>query len=52
MAFYRATGQAHKPAPPVTTGKTTSLNKNQGDADKARKHGRIIFSFRAFFLRI
>ncbi|XP_023334053.1 calcium-dependent secretion activator [Eurytemora carolleeae] len=39
MAFYRATGQAHKPAPPVTTGKTTSLNKNQGDADKARKHG-------------
>ena len=52
MAFYRATGQAHKPAPPVTTGKTTSLNKNQGDADKARKHGRIIFSFRGFYLRI
>ncbi len=41
MAFYRATGQAHKPAPPVTTGKTTTLSKNQGDADRARKHGKI-----------
>ena len=40
MAFYRATGQAHKPAPPVTTGKTTTLSKNQGDADRARKHGK------------
>jgi len=40
MAFYRATGQAHKPAPPVATGKANStLAKNQGDADKARKHG-------------
>lgn len=39
MAFYRATGQAHRPAPPVTTGKSSSLNKNQGDADRARKHG-------------
>merc|ERR1719182_1068442 len=39
MAFYRATGQAHQPAPPVTTGKSSSLNKTQGDADKARKHG-------------
>jgi len=39
MAFYRATGQAHRPAPPVTTGKTSTLNKTQGDADKARKHG-------------
>merc|ERR1719500_2157616 len=39
MAFYRATGQAHRPAPPVTTGKSSSLNKTQGDADKARKHG-------------
>ena len=68
----RATGQAHRPAPPVTTGKSSSLNKTQasfqdsktqthllifdfskikdflsrnlnplqqGDADKARKHG-------------
>ncbi len=42
MAFYRATGQAHKPAPPVTTGKTTTLSKNQGDADRARKHGKIV----------
>ena len=40
MAFYRATGQAHKPAPPVTTAKTTTLTKNQGDADRARKHGK------------
>ena len=39
MAFYRATGQAHKPAPPVTTGKASSLTKNQGDTDRARKHG-------------
>merc|ERR1719234_2585339 len=39
MAFYRATGQAHRPAPPVTTGKSNSMNKTQGDADKARKHG-------------
>merc|ERR1719412_2582689 len=40
MAFYRATGQAHRPAPPVTTGKSSSLNKTKnGDADIARKHG-------------
>jgi len=39
MAFYRATGQAHKPAPPVNTAKPTSLNKNQSEADRARKHG-------------
>ena len=38
MAFYRATGQAHRPAPPVTTGNNKNINKN-GDADKARKHG-------------
>ena len=38
MAFYRATGQAHKPAPPVTTGKNPTNTKN-GDADIARKHG-------------
>lgn len=28
MAFYRATGQAHKPAPPVNTGKSTAVNKS------------------------
>ena len=28
MAFYRATGQAHKPAPPVNTGKNTAMNKS------------------------
>lgn len=30
MAFYRATGQAHKPTPPVTTGKSSSVTKAQG----------------------
>jgi len=42
MAFYRATGQAHKPTPPVTTGKNSALPNAAGggsDADKARKHG-------------
>ena len=41
MAFYRATGQAHKPTPPVSTGKNSSvLTANQGaDNDRARKHG-------------
>ncbi len=40
MAFYRATGQAHKPTPPVTTGKNSAITNAQGaDADKARKHG-------------
>ncbi|CAB4059885.1 CADPS [Lepeophtheirus salmonis] len=41
MAFYRATGQAHKPTPPVSTGKSISpAAKAQGaDADRARKHG-------------
>ena len=29
MAFYRATGQAHKPAPPVSTGKSLPSG-NQG----------------------
>ena len=45
MAFYRATGQAHRPAPPVTTGKSSSLNKNQGDADRARKHGAYFYAY-------
>ena len=40
MAFYRATGQAHRPAPPVTTGNTNNTMKNQGQAgDNDRKHG-------------
>ena len=30
MAFYRATGQAHKPTPPVSTGKSSILTGNQG----------------------
>ena len=30
MAFYRATGQAHKPTPPVTTGKNSVVTKVQG----------------------
>ncbi|KAL5281916.1 CADPS2 family protein [Megaselia abdita] len=39
MALYRATGQAHKPTPPVIKDKNTTMSKIQGDADKARKHG-------------
>ena len=30
MAFYRATGQAHKPAPPVNAGKNPTDTKNPG----------------------
>ena len=43
MAFYRATGQAHKPAPPVDTGKTAAPNKKKDEPDGERKHGRQIF---------
>lgn len=39
MALYRATGQSHKPTPPVTQDKNSTISKIQGDADKARKHG-------------
>ncbi|XP_055384036.1 calcium-dependent secretion activator isoform X3 [Condylostylus longicornis] len=39
MAMYRATGQSHKPTPPVTQDKNSTMSKIQGDADKARKHG-------------
>ncbi|KAF4533135.1 hypothetical protein B566_EDAN007946 [Ephemera danica] len=40
MAMYRATGQSHKPAPPITpAGKNSTISKIQGDADRARKHG-------------
>ena len=30
MAFYRATGQAHKPAPPVNAGKNPAETKKAG----------------------
>ncbi|CAD7094035.1 unnamed protein product [Hermetia illucens] len=39
MAMYRATGQSHRPTPPVTQDKNSQMSKMQGDADKARKHG-------------
>ncbi|XP_046406237.1 calcium-dependent secretion activator, partial [Ischnura elegans] len=40
MAMYRATGQSHKPTPPLTpAGKNSTISKIQGDADRARKHG-------------
>ncbi|CAG0888772.1 unnamed protein product [Darwinula stevensoni] len=41
MAMYRATGQSHKPTPPITpaSGKNSTISKLQGDADRARKHG-------------
>ena len=41
MALYRATGQLHKPTPPLTpaSGKSSTMAKIQGDTDRARKHG-------------
>jgi len=30
MAFYRATGQAHKPSPPLATGKSSVVTKKEG----------------------
>lgn len=36
MALYRATGQSHKPTPPVS--QNSAFSKAQGD-DKAKKHG-------------
>ncbi|XP_041348328.1 calcium-dependent secretion activator 1-like isoform X2 [Gigantopelta aegis] len=42
QAIYRATGQTHKPVPPVVqTNKisNTQISRMQGDADRARKHG-------------
>ncbi|XP_011307053.1 calcium-dependent secretion activator [Fopius arisanus] len=40
MAMYRATGQSHKPTPPVSVAdKNSTISKIQGDADRARKHG-------------
>ncbi|XP_022914758.1 calcium-dependent secretion activator isoform X4 [Onthophagus taurus] len=38
-AMYRATGQSHKPTPPITLqDKNSTISKIQ-DADRARKHG-------------
>ncbi|XP_032677486.1 calcium-dependent secretion activator isoform X2 [Odontomachus brunneus] len=40
MAMYRATGQSHKPTPPVSVAdKNSTISKIQGDADRAKKHG-------------
>jgi len=42
QAICRATGQTHKPQPPVTQPTkiaNTQLSRMQGDADRARKHG-------------
>ena len=41
VAFYQATGQAHKPAKPENTkgGKTAASNKKKDDPDGERKHG-------------
>ncbi|XP_066582682.1 calcium-dependent secretion activator isoform X2 [Prorops nasuta] len=40
MAMYRATGQSHKPTPPITIAdKNSTISKIQGDADRAKKHG-------------
>ncbi|XP_058794999.1 calcium-dependent secretion activator [Phymastichus coffea] len=39
-ALYRATGQSHKPTPPISVAsKSSNLSKIQGDTDKAKKHG-------------
>ena len=38
--MYRATGQSHKPTPPVSVAnKSSTISKIQGDTDKAKKHG-------------
>ncbi|CAL7937292.1 unnamed protein product [Xylocopa violacea] len=40
MVMYRATGQSHKPTPPVSVAdKNSTISKIQGDADRAKKHG-------------
>lgn len=38
QALYRATGQSHKPTPPSVI-KSPQLAREQGDVDRARKHG-------------
>ncbi|XP_071161455.1 calcium-dependent secretion activator 1-like isoform X3 [Mytilus galloprovincialis] len=42
QAIYRATGQTHKPVPPVIQTNrisNTQISRMQGDADRAKKHG-------------
>lgn len=39
QALYRATGQSHKPTPPNAAIKSALLTREQGDVDKAKKHG-------------
>jgi calcium-dependent secretion activator len=40
QSLYRATGQSHKPTPPKADAiKSSAFSREQGDADKARKHG-------------
>ncbi|XP_065559138.1 calcium-dependent secretion activator-like isoform X3 [Artemia franciscana] len=40
MAIYRATGQSHKPSPPLApSNRNSTIAKIQGDTDRARKHG-------------
>ncbi|XP_076760402.1 calcium-dependent secretion activator 1 isoform X3 [Xylocopa sonorina] len=40
MVMYRATGQSHKPTPPVSVAdKNSTISKILGDADRAKKHG-------------
>ncbi|XP_030829496.1 calcium-dependent secretion activator 1 isoform X5 [Strongylocentrotus purpuratus] len=43
QAIYRATGQSHKPVPPTQLaggkGSNAIISRQQGDADRARKHG-------------
>lgn len=40
MAMYRATGQSHKPTPPISVAdKNSTISKIQGDTDRAKKHG-------------
>ncbi len=38
QALYRATGQSHKPKPPSSL-KSPQMAREQGDVDRARKHG-------------
>ena len=42
MAFYRATGQAHKPAPPVNAGKNSTATKVPGGKCENEKQTQFI----------
>lgn len=44
MAMYRATGQSHKPTPPITQDKNSAMSKIQGG-----KHGSNIFFLYLYF---